>query len=148
MKKLAVLGAISFVLPLVLALPASAETYKTEFTVACSALWPAVKDTLSNQTNYKVKTMDDAKMTASYKVNHAIHVTVTETVLQRTNKVTLVTQGAGCEMQDVSNYSGVEHDDEGDFKKRVTDSLAKLTGPQPAAAAKPSDPAQPAAPPK
>jgi len=146
-----------------LALPAFGETYKTSYPgVACSDLWLAVKDTLSNPTNYKVKSSDDKKMTASYKVNHAIHITITETILQRTNKVTLVPKGTGCEMQDVSNYSGVEHDDEGDFKKRVEASLTKLQTPKPPApatpaapppapatpAAPPTEPATPAAPPK
>jgi hypothetical protein len=34
-------------------------------------------------------------------------------------------------MQNVSNYSGVEHDDRGDFKKRVDESLAKLKAEKP-----------------
>jgi len=46
------------------------------------------------------------------------------------------------EMQVVSNYSGWEHNDRGDFKKRVDESLAKLT------AAAPSQPAKPEAPAK
>lgn len=133
--RLAVVGLLS----LVLVVPAFGETYKSSYTVACSDLWPAVKDALSNPANYKVKSSDDKKMTASYKVNHAVHVTITETVLQRTNKVTLVAQGTGCEMQVVSNYSGVEHNDKGDFKKRVEDSLTKLQTPKPS---------EPAAPPK
>jgi hypothetical protein len=128
-------------LSLVVALPAFGETYRYTYPVACSDLWPAVKDVLSDPANYQVKSSDDKKFTASYKVNHSIHVTITETVLQRTNKVTLVTQGTGCEMQVVSNYSGVEHDDRGDFKKRVDDSLAKLQTP------KRSDSSTPAAPP-
>jgi hypothetical protein len=134
--RLAILALIS----LFLALPAFGETYKSSYTVACSDLWPAVKDVLSNTANYKVVSNDDTKMTASYKVKHAVHVTITETVLQRTNKVTLVTQGTGCEMQVVSNYSGVEHNDEGDFNKRVDDSLAKLQAPKPAEAAVPAAP--------
>jgi hypothetical protein len=40
-------------------------------------------------------------------------------------------------MQVVSNYSGFEHDDKGDFRKRVDESLAKLK------AAKPAEPAKP-----
>ncbi len=144
---LAVVGLLS----LVVALPAFGETYRYTYSVACSDLWPAVKDALSDPTNYQVKSSDDKKMTASYKVNHSIHVTITETVLQRTNKVTLVTEGTGCQMQVVSNYSGVEHDDRGDFKKRVDDSLAKLQTPKPSEsatpAAPPTGPATPAAPP-
>jgi hypothetical protein len=110
---------------LVLALPMCAKTYKYTYPIACSDLWTAVKDTLSKPHNYTVKKNDDAKMTASYDVKHVIHVTITETILQRTNKVTLVPKGTGCEMQVVSNYSGVEHNDRDDFKKCVDESLVK-----------------------
>jgi hypothetical protein len=109
-----------------LALPASGMTYKTNYPVACSELWGAVKDTLSNPENYAVAENDDTKMTASYNVKHSAHVNVSGALLQRTNKVILVTKGTGCEMQVVSNYSGWEHNDKGDFKTRVDESLAKL----------------------
>jgi len=58
-------------------------------------------------------------MTASCGVKHSVHMNVTGTILQRTNKVTLVPKGAVCEMQAVSNFSGWEHNDQGDFRKRV-----------------------------
>jgi hypothetical protein len=126
---------------LALALPAFGKTYKTTYPVACSDLWAAVKDTLGNpQNNYEVKEIDDNAMHADYDVKHAAHVTITGAILQRTNKVTLVPQGATCELQVVSNFSGWEHSDRGDFKKRVEESLAKLK------AAPPSQPAEPAAP--
>ena len=117
-------------LSLVLAVPMFGETYKSTYPIPCGDLWGAVKNTLSNPQNYDVKKNDDAKMTASYKVKHSIHVTITETILQRANKVTLVPNATGCEMQVVSNYSGIEHDDKGDFKKRVDESLAKEKGEQ------------------
>jgi hypothetical protein len=44
-------------------------------------------------------------------------------------------------MQVVSNYSGWEHDDQGDFKKRVDEFLAK---PKDALPAQPANPATPA----
>jgi len=122
-----------------LALPVLCETYKTQYPIPCSELWVAVKDTLSNPDNYTVVKDDADKMTSTYKVKHNVHVTVTGALLQRNNKVTLVPKGAGCEMQVVSNYSGFEHDDRGDFQKRVEDSLAKTK------AAKPSEPTKPAA---
>jgi len=125
---------------LVLALPTFGKTYKSAYPIPCTDLWGAVKDTLSNADNYNVVENDDAKMTASYKVKHSIHITITETVLQRTNKVTLVPKGTGCEMQVVSNYSGIEHNDRDDFKKRVDESLAKLNVPKPSQPAKPADP--------
>jgi len=124
-------------LSLTIALPAFGKTYKSTYPDPCSEVWAAVKDTLSNPENYSVAESDDAKMTASYNVKHAAHVTITGAALQRTNHVTLVSKGTVCEMQVVSNYSGFEHDDKGDFRKRVDESLAKLK------AAKPAEPAKP-----
>ena len=46
--RIAILALIS----LFLALPAFGETYKSSYPVACSDLWPAVKDALSNPANY------------------------------------------------------------------------------------------------
>jgi hypothetical protein len=124
---------------LFLVLPAFAMTYKTSYTIPCNQVWVAVKDTLSVPDNYTVATSDDTQMTASYDVKHAAHVNISGTVLQRTNKVTLVTKGTGCEMQVVSNYSGWEHNDKGDFKKRVDESLAKINAAKPAEPVKPPD---------
>lgn len=120
-----------------LALPMAGMTYKTTYNVACTELWGAVKDTLSNSDNYTVLEKDDSKMTASYNVKHTAHVNVSGALLQRTNKVTLATKDTACEMQVVSNYSGWEHNDRGDFKTRVDESLAKLKTP-------PAEPAKPA----
>ncbi len=135
MKKIGMIVLVS----LFLALPAFAMTYKTNYSIPCSQVWVAVKDTLSVPDNYTVVSTDDAQMTSSYDVKHSAHVNISGTVLQRTNKVTLVTKGTGCEMQVVSNYSGWEHNDKGDFKKRVDESLAKLNASKPAEPVKPPD---------
>jgi len=127
---------------LALALPAFGKTSKSTYPVACSELWGAVKDVLSNAENYNVEESSDNLMSASYKVKHAAHVTVSGAVLQRANHVTLVSKGTECELQVKSNYSGFEHNDSGDFRKRVEESFAKLKE------AKPAEPAQPAAPAK
>ena len=127
---------------LALALPAFGKTYKSTYPVACSEVWGAVKTTLGNAENYSVVESDDAKMTASYNVKHAAHVTITGAALQRTNHVTLVAKGAGCEMQVVSNYSGFEHNDKGDFKQRVDESLAQMKAAPAAQPAKPEAPAK------
>jgi len=42
------------------ALPAFGKTYKSTYTIPCSKLWGAVKDTLSNGENYTVVENDDA----------------------------------------------------------------------------------------
>jgi hypothetical protein len=127
---------------LALALPAFGKTSKNTYPVACSELWGAVKDVLSNAENYNVEESNDTLMAATYKVKHAAHVTVSGAVLQRANHVSLVSKGTECEMQVKSNYSGFEHNDSSDFRKRVEESFAKLKG------AKPAEPAPPAAPAK
>jgi hypothetical protein len=127
---------------LALALPAFGKTSKNTYPAPCSELWGAVKDTLSIAENYNVEESNDTLMTATYKVKHAAHVTVSGAVLQRANHVALVSKGTECEMQVKSNYSGFEHDDSGDFRKRVEESFAKLKG------SKPAEPAQPVAPAK
>ena len=135
MRKTTTLG---IVLMLVcLALPAFGKTYKSTYPVACTEVWPAVQTTLSNPDNYSVTTNDDAKMTAEYDVKHSAHVNVSGALLQRKNHVTLLPKGTGCEMQVVSNYSGWEHNDQGDFKKRVDEALA---APKAVAPPKPTEP--------
>ncbi len=138
MMKLLVVALLS----LTFAVPAFSKTYKSTYPDPCSQVWGAVKDTLSNAENYSVVESDDAKMTASYDVKHSAHVSIAGAALQRTNRVTLVSQGAGCQMQVVSNYSGWEHNDKGDFKQRVDESLAKLKAAPPAEPAKPADAAK------
>ncbi len=132
--------AIVFLMSFGLALPAFGKTYKSTYPVPCGEVWSAVKDTLNNPDNYTVAETDDSQMTASYQVKHAAHVTITGAILQRTNHVTLVSKGAVCEMQVVSNYSGFEHNDQGDFKKRVDESLAKLKSVPPPEPGKPETP--------
>ncbi len=129
MMKLAVAALVS----LILAVPAFGKTYKSTYPVPCSEVWSAVKDTLGNPENYSVEQSNDTQMTASYNVKHSAHVNISGALLQRTNRVTLVSKGTGCEMQVVSNYSGWEHNDKGDFQQRVDESLAKIkAAPNPA----------------
>jgi len=125
-------------LSLTVVVPAFGGTHKDNYPVPCSELWGAVKDALGNPENYSIVATDDTKMTAMYDVHHAVHTSITGAALQRTNSVALNPQGSGCEMQVHSNYSGWNHSDAGDFKKRVDESLTKLK------ASKPSEPAKPA----
>ena len=130
------------VIALTLAPPVFGKTSKNTYPAPCSELWGAVKDVLGNAENYNVEESNDTLMTAAYKVKHNVHVTITGAALQRTNHVALVSKGAECEMQVKSNYSGFEHDDSGDFRKRVEESFAKLKDSKPAEPAKPADPAK------
>ena len=132
--------AVAVLLALTLALPAFGKTSKNTYPVPCSDVWGAVKDVLGNAENYNVEESNDTLMTAAYKVKHSVHVTITGAALQRTNHVALVSKGAECEMQVKSNYSGFEHDDSGDFRKRVEESFAKLKDSKPSEPAKPAEP--------
>ncbi len=118
---------------LLLVLPALGKSHESTYSNPCSELWPAVKEVISNPENYKMVSTDDAKWTAFYDVKHKVHLSVSGAVAQQTNQVTLVEHGTGCQMQVVSSFSGLTHDDQGDFKKRVDEALAKP------GAAKPSE---------
>ena len=133
-------SAVVALISLALALPAFGKTSKNTYPASCGDLWGAVKNVLSDAENYNVEESNDTLMTATYKVKHAVHVTVTGAVLQRANHVALESKGTECEMQVKSNYSGFEHDDSGDFRKRVEESFAKLKESKPAEPAKPADP--------
>ena len=117
------------------AVPSFGKTYKYSYSVGCGEIWPAVKQVLSIPENYTVIENDDAKMTAAYDVKHSAHVNVSGALLQRKNKVTLVPQGTGCQMQVVSNYSGWEHHDQGDFRDRVDETMTKAKAAPPATTA-------------
>ena len=121
---------------LALALPAFGKSHKSSYSFPCSEVWTAVKTTLGNEANYSNVELNETTMTAAYHVKHAAHVTVTGAVLQRTNHVALESDGASCDIKIGSNYSGFEHNDADDFKKRVDDALAKMKGGTPAEPAK------------
>jgi len=141
--RLAVVAAATLVLALALPLfGAGNKTYKNTYPVACSELWGAVKVALGNPDNYKDVQSDEDKMTAEYNVKHSIHWSVIGAVNQGKNHVSLAPNGTTCEMSVVSMYSGLSHNDQGDFKKRVDEALAKLQTPKPAEPAKPETPAQ------
>jgi len=129
------LMSLAVVLP---AFGAGDKTYKNTYPVPCSEVWSAVKVALANPDNYKDVQSDDEKMTAEYNVKHSIHWSVIGAVNQGKNHVSLAPIGTSCEMSVVSMYSGLSHNDQGDFKKRVDAALATIK------AGKPSEPAKPA----
>jgi hypothetical protein len=98
------------------------------YSLPCSGLWPAVKDTLRNSGKYGILAIDNTEMTASFVIGGTLN-------QKRINSVVLNAKGdAACEMQVQSAYSGFTNDDAGDFKKRVDKSLAQLQPAQPAPA--------------
>jgi len=131
--------AIAACLLFTFALPIFSKTHKVSYPNGCSEVWAAVKDTLGNAENYTIKITDESRMVVSYSVKHSAHVTVTGALRQRANTVSLSPEGTGCAMEVQSNYSGFEHNDAGDFTKRVNESLAKRKAAPPAEAAKPGD---------
>ncbi len=115
------------------------KTYKTTYPVPCSEVWGAVKVALGNPDNYKDVQSNEDKMTADYNVKHSVHWSVIGAVNQGKNRVSLLPTGTTCEMSVVSMYSGLSHNDQGDFKKRVDEALAKLKAATPSQPAKPAD---------
>ncbi len=131
-------------LTLTLALPAfgvGKKAYKTTYPISCNELWGAVKVALGNPDNYKDVQSDEEKMTADYNVKHSIHWSVSGAINQGKNQVSLSPIGTTCEMSVMSMYSGLSHNDQGDFKKRVDEALAKQQATKPSEAAKPETPA-------
>ena len=134
--------AVVALMSLAVAMPAFGagnKTYKTTYPIPCSEVWGAVKVALGNPDNYKDVQSDEDKMTADYNVKHSIHWSVIGAVNQGKNRVSLLPTGTTCEMSVVSMYSGLSHNDQGDFKKRVDEALAKLKAATPSQPAKPAD---------
>jgi len=118
---------------LAIAIPVFGKTHSDLFPVACSELWPAVKDTLRNLGKYGIIGIDNNEMTASYNIGGGL-------AGKRINSVVLNSKGASsCELQTQTAYSGLGHNDAGDFKKRIEESLAKLKGAKPSAPGKPEE---------
>ena len=114
-----------------------AKVHRDMYPVACSVLWPAVKDTLRNSGKYGIMGMDSTEMTATYTMG------IGAVGQKRVNSVVLNTKGDNsCEMVVQSGYSGLTNDDAGDFKKRVDKSLAQLQSAPSAQPAKPENPAK------
>jgi hypothetical protein len=107
----------------IVALPSFAKTHKDEYSVSCTVLWAAVKDTLRNSGKYGIIGIDSTEMTASFNIGGTL-------TGKRINSVLLNSKGdAACEMQVQTAFSGLANNDAGDFKKRVDESLAKQGAP-------------------
>ncbi len=128
------------VMVLMVTAPSFAKTHKEMYSVPCTTLWPAVKDTLRNSGKYGIIGIGNTEMTASYNMGGTL-------AMKRVNSVVLNSKGDnGCELQVQTAYSGLVNNDAGDFKKRVDASLEKLkTNPPPPPPGAPA--AAPATPP-
>jgi hypothetical protein len=112
--------------------PGFAKTHTETYPVPCSVLWAAVKDTLRNSGKYGIIGIDNTEMTASFNIGGTLGG-------KRINSAVLTPKGDTCEMQIQTAYSGLAHNDAGDFKKRVDESLEKLKTAQPKDVKKPED---------
>lgn len=128
MKRIVVVA----LLVLSVAMPSFCKTHKEMYSVPCSVLWPAVKDALRNSGKYGILGIDGNEMTASFVIGGTLGG-------KRINSVVLNGKGESCEMQVQTAYSGLAHNDAGDFKKRVDESLARLKTEQPAVPKKPEE---------
>jgi len=100
------------------------EDTQDMYSMACSALWPAVKMPSATQgsTAYWHRQRGDDVLVCYGGTLGG----------KRINSAVLNAKGDTCELQVQTAYSGLIHDDAGDFKKRVDESLAKLQPSQPA----------------
>jgi hypothetical protein len=119
-------SAMAALMVLLVAGPSFAKTHKENYTVPCSTLWPAVKDTLRNSGKYGIISVDNEDLTASFNIGGTL-------TGKRINSVVLNAKPEGCEMQVQTAFSGLGNNDEGDFKKRVDASLEKLKTTSPGA---------------
>jgi hypothetical protein len=116
----------AFLVLLLIAEPSLAKVHKETYSVSCTTLWSAVKDTLRNSGKYGILGMDNAEMTATYSMG------LGSAGQKRQNSVVLnVKSDSSCEMVTQSGFSGFTNDDAGDFKKRVDKSLAAQPAPSP-----------------
>jgi hypothetical protein len=115
-----------------------AKTHKDVYNVSCDGLWPAVKDAVRNSGKYGIVGIDNNEMSISYVIGGTLGgKRINSVVLNRVNE-------KSCEMQTQTAYSGLIHNDAGDFKERVDASLAKLqvAGDKPANTNAPKDEAK------
>ncbi len=108
LSALAVLGPVAF-----------AKTHRDKFAVSCDVLWPAVKDVVRSSGKYGIIAIDNTEMSVSYNIGGTLGG-------KRINSAVLNRLGQnGCEMVTQTAYSGLIHNDAGDFRKRVEESLAR-----------------------
>ncbi len=114
-----------FLCLLVPAVPALAKTHRDLYPMPCSQLWPAVKDVLKTSGKYNIIGIDSQEFTASFTVGSIWSG-------KMMNSVVLNAKGEGCEMSVNTAYRGIEHNDAGDFKRRVDEARARMAPPVPA----------------
>lgn len=101
------------------AVPALAKTHKDYYEMPCGDLWGSVKDVLKTSGKYNIIGIDSTEFTASFTVGSVFSGKLL-------NSAVLNPKGSGCELWVNTAYRGIEHNDAGDFKKRVDESLSRM----------------------
>jgi hypothetical protein len=107
---------VSF-LVLLFAAPAIAKSPEL-YPVSCDDLWAAVKDTLSDSSNYFLMSASDSRQRATF--------VVVGDLVQYTEKVALTAKGGGCLANATMNELGPDNADWRQFHHRLKKTLAKL----------------------
>jgi PEGA domain len=110
---------------------AFAKTHHYQFKSPCSRVWVAVRQVLMTSGKYGILFLNDKDMMASYNIGGFMGG-------KRTNSAQLVPDGENCRMQVQTAFTGLAHDDAGDFHSRVKKQLAEV----PAVVPSPSEPAE------
>ena len=103
--------------------PLFGKAHKETYTMTCSALWPAVKDTVRNSGFYAIVFLSDADMIASFSMGGGNSFRIESAVLNA--------NGDSCELQVQPLYESPFSNDEGDLKKGVDASVERLKAAKP-----------------
>jgi hypothetical protein len=101
--------------------PLCAKTYSEIYPMSCSALWPAVKETVRNSGDYGVVFIDGAEMIASFSIGASGN-----GVFRIETAVLNVKSDSSCELKVEPLAQPVFANDGADFKKRLDTALADL----------------------
>jgi hypothetical protein len=99
-----------------MAAPMFGQVQVYSYAMPCDALWPAVRDTVRNSGKYAPLLLDSREMVASFAIAGIRDTFAVESVVLDPTSI-------GCSLRVVSPGLGV---DNGDLKKQVDKSLAKL----------------------
>lgn len=96
-----------------------AKTHEEPFDAPCPSVWAAVRQVLLYSGKYGLLFASNEDMAASYNIGGALGG-------KRTNSVHLKAKGEGCTLIVQTAFSGLAHNDAGDFAKRVNEALAQV----------------------
>jgi len=100
---------------------------KDVYPVSCVDLWAAVKDSLENQSNYGILSMNDVAQSAAF--------TVVGNLTAYTDRIALTPRDGGCAMKATFLQIGPDNSDWRQFQHRLARSLQKLQAAKPKSAA-------------